>query len=116
MDILSLIVALNLTVPHRGILSQKQTLKHNAIDIVCMEGDKIVAAHDGKLKHYHDIHLGNVVIVENDKLRSVYAHLSKVNKVSQIKQGEIVGYCGNTGQWTTGAHLHFEIRETHVLD
>ena len=116
MNIMSLLTTFSLTIPHPGVISQRQTNTHNAIDIVCMVGDKIIAAHNGKVEYHRDIHLGKVVTVENEEFRSVYAHLSEVSKVSQVKQGEIIGYCGNTGQWTTGAHLHFEIYETHVLD
>lgn len=48
------------------------------------------------------------------KLSILYYHLESVyekRKVGQkVKRGYIIGRCGNTGKWTTGAHLHFAIR------
>lgn len=48
------------------------------------------------------------------KLSILYYHLESVyekRKVGQrIKRGYIIGRCGNTGKWTTGAHLHFAVK------
>lgn len=55
---------------------------------------------------------GNYVYIEHDSkgTRSRYAHLLKavVTKNSTVKQGQVIGYCDNTGS-STGNHLHFEI-------
>ena len=53
-----------------------------------------------------------LVIRHNDgKYCTLYAHLSSVSvSVGQsVSQGEVIGYAGSTG-YSTGAHLHFEVR------
>jgi len=42
-----------------------------------------------------------------------YAHLQKKSRLPVgrlVKSGDLLGYCNNTGV-STGAHLHFEVRE-----
>lgn len=55
---------------------------------------------------------GKVVIVSHGKdLATLYAHMSKIGvSVGQnLQKGEVVGYEGSTG-FSTGPHLHFEVR------
>ncbi|WP_353651674.1 M23 family metallopeptidase [Pseudoalteromonas sp. NBT06-2] len=46
--------------------------------------------------------------------QSLYAHLngfaSGIKKGIKVKQGQVIGYLGNTGL-SQGRHLHFEIHE-----
>lgn len=58
---------------------------------------------------------GNVVRIRHakyngKKLQSLYAHLKwiKVKYGQEIKEGELIGYSGNTGN-SKGPHLHFEV-------
>ena len=54
---------------------------------------------------------GNIVeILHNDGYVSKYAHQQKLNVVKgqQIKQGDIIGFVGTTGD-STGNHLHLEL-------
>lgn len=56
---------------------------------------------------------GNVVLIKDKNGRGqVYAHLDSVavKKGQTIKEGQVIGYQGNTGQ-STGSHLHFEVRK-----
>ena len=55
---------------------------------------------------------GNYVTISHDGTYStVYAHLSHayVSVGQYVEQGEVIGAIGTTG-WSTGAHLHFEVR------
>ena len=56
---------------------------------------------------------GNAVTIKHaGGWESLYAHLSRyIVKVGQVvKQGQIIGYMGNTGG-STGQHLHFELHK-----
>ena len=55
---------------------------------------------------------GNLVIVEHDDdWLSYYAHLEEiaVEFGQEVRQGELLGGAGTTG-YSTGPHLHFELR------
>lgn len=56
---------------------------------------------------------GGIQVVQNcgdGKPQFHVAHMSAtvVNKGQWVKQGDLLGYSGNTGRWTTGPHAHFE--------
>lgn len=55
---------------------------------------------------------GNYVIISHDGTYStLYGHLASaaVSVGQYVNQGDVIGYIGSTG-WSTGAHLHFEVR------
>jgi murein DD-endopeptidase MepM/ murein hydrolase activator NlpD len=95
---------------------------HKGIDFGCINHvTPIHAASDGKVVHsgFHKnkngaAGYGNLVILKHgDNLYSGYAHLSETNvrNGESIKSGQKIGVCGSTGN-STGAHLHFEIKES----
>ena len=56
---------------------------------------------------------GNYVIINHGGgYTSLYAHLKSrnVSKGKQVKQGDVIGYSGNTG-YSTAPHLHFELNK-----
>lgn len=57
---------------------------------------------------------GKVVVVKHrGSVSTLYAHLDAfapgLQAGMRVRQGELIGYVGMTG-WTTGPHLHYEIR------
>lgn len=65
---------------------------------------------------YSDIGYGNMVtVLHPNKVRTIYAHLDKVNVVEKQKvyQGDVLGKIGNSG-YSTGTHLHYEISIDNV--
>ncbi len=86
---------------------------HIGLDIAAEMWDPITAAADGVVLFAEwGGGYGNLVIVEHPGgWRTYYAHLSEiVVTVGQtVRQGELLGGAGTTG-YSTGTHLHFEIR------
>lgn len=90
--------------------------RHEGVDLECTQPELIYSAKEGRVvfAEYPSNGLntyGNVVVIEHEnKLFSLYAHLSKIDvKVGQeVSQLQPVGQCGTTGR-STGDHLHFEI-------
>src|SRR5690554_2268788 len=95
--------------------------KHEGIDIFAYRGTAILNAKEGFLIYRgRNILGGNVIkIFGTDKRIYYYAHMDSFAELEtgcRIKQGEIIGYVGNTGNAiSTPPHLHFEIMEISWL-
>lgn len=86
---------------------------HIGLDYTCRLGDPIYAADNGVVVFAGwSGGYGNLVIVDHGNgYQTRYAHFSAfaVGCGQPVYQGSVVGYCGSTG-WSTGPHLHYEIR------
>ena len=91
----------------------KQRRLHAGIDIPAGTGQSIYAAGDGTVVLAGSYGgYGNAVVIDHgDGMQTVYAHQSKlaVSDGAQVLAGDTIGYVGSTG-FSTGPHLHFEIR------
>lgn len=87
--------------------------KHYAVDIVVAKGSPIKATADGTVIFAEwTAETGYVVIIKHSEgLLSVYKHNSSITKSQGdlVKAGEVIATAGNTGEYTTGPHLHFEL-------
>ncbi len=84
---------------------------HYGMDFGCSSGTPCYAANDGKVVgSFYDSAGGNMIIIQGQNELSRYAHLKSRGVVvgQTVERGELIGYTGNTGSATTGAHLHFE--------
>lgn len=95
---------------------------HSGIDIAADYGTPICAAADGTayvLKDGWCGGYGNTVIIAHDGgYFTIYAHISAalVQDGEQVTQMQPIAEVGTSG-WTTGAHLHFEVRAgTEAVD
>ena len=88
---------------------------HTGIDIAGPYGTQIVAADTGIAYLYpNSIGYGNLLVIyHGNGYETYYGHLSGyVSGLSSgkvVARGDAVAYEGSTG-WSTGPHLHFEIR------
>jgi murein DD-endopeptidase MepM/ murein hydrolase activator NlpD len=98
---------------------------HNGLDIAAPAGRQIYAAYDGVVEATGTGQgaYGNWVTIRHTvsggrQLITLYAHMSsfKMKKGQAVKQGDLVGFEGNTGNTTRllygphrGYHLHFTV-------
>jgi len=86
---------------------------HYGVDIVSKENEAIKATLDGTvIISTWTLATGNVIILQhNNNLVSVYEHNSVLLKKvgDYVKAGDVIAIVGNTGELTTGPHLHFEL-------
>ena len=91
---------------------------HRGIDYAVPQGTPIHAIADGKVivAEYHYSWGNHVHIVHKDGTSSNYAHMSqiKAHVGQQVKQGDVIGLVGSTGN-STGPHLHLEISRSASL-
>jgi len=101
--------------PVQGIVSQSFNLqkKHSGVDIVTVEGEPIKACLEGTIILTGWIQSeGNIIIIQHKgDLISIYKHCSAIlkSKGELVQTGDPVGIVGNTGENSTGPHLHFEL-------
>ena len=86
---------------------------HFGVDIVLKERTPIKSVSDGiVIFSAWTLNYGyTVVVYHKNKLTSIYKHNEsiKVEKGDFVMSGEVIALSGNTGDLTTGPHLHFEI-------
>ena len=101
--------------PTRGMISSEfdANKKHFGIDIAASPNESVLATLDGTVVlATYTADTGYVIQVQHGQnLVSIYKHCgSLLKKVGDmVKAGEAIALVGNTGEKTTGPHLHFEI-------
>jgi murein DD-endopeptidase MepM/ murein hydrolase activator NlpD len=101
--------------PTRGMISSgfDANQKHYGIDIAASPNESVLSTLDGTvILATYTADTGYVIQVQhNQNLVSVYKHCgSLLKKVGDtVKAGEAIALVGNTGEKTTGPHLHFEV-------
>lgn len=101
--------------PVSGTISMNYDLdkKHYAVDIVAPTDTPVKAVANGTVIFSEwTADTGYVIILEHqDGLLSVYKHNGSLAKFqgTVVRGGEVIASVGNTGEFTTGPHLHFEL-------
>lgn len=102
-------------VPLKGIVTNKFNIDENhfGVDIVTAPNKVVAAVLDGTVTMANwTLETGYVIQIQHaNNLISVYKHNSVLlKKVGNfIKAGEAIAIVGNSGELTTGPHLHFEL-------
>ncbi|HEY0029719.1 MAG TPA: M23 family metallopeptidase [Bacteroidia bacterium] len=101
--------------PLKGIVTEqfKSKEQHYGVDIVGPENEPIKVALDGTvLLATWSSETGYTIAVQHsNNLVTVYKHNSVLLKKTgdYVKAGEAIAIIGNSGEQTTGPHLHFEL-------
>lgn len=101
--------------PLKGAVSSSfnAQLSHFGVDVVAPPNEVVVATADGTvILSSWTLETGYVIQIQHaNNLLSVYKHNSKLLKKAgvRVKAGEAIAIIGNSGELTTGPHLHFEL-------
>ena len=93
-----------------------RTHPHTGIDFVMPQNTPLRSIKDGiveRVVNFGSSNIGKGVFIKwQDGKTAIYGHLSQiaVKQGDIVKAGDLIGYSGNTGH-STGAHLHFAIKE-----
>ena len=101
--------------PASGLISEpfNSEIKHFAVDIALVKDTPIksVAVGTVVLAEWTSDTGYVIVIKHNHGLLSVYKHNSTIEKSQGdiVQAGEVIAFAGNSGELSTGYHLHFEL-------
>ncbi len=99
--------------PVSGVLTQRYHAYHVGIDIGVPLGTPTQATHSGVVifAGWSSYGYGYLVIVQNGRFITYYAHLTNFNVQigDEVGAGSVIGWSGSTGN-STGPHVHYETR------
>ena len=88
---------------------------HRGVDFAAKRGTPIMAAGDGRISFAgRNGSFGRFIEIKHlNNFKTRYAHMYKfakgIKKGRVVKQGDVIGYVGNSGR-STGPHLHYEVK------
>ena len=101
--------------PVKGIISSPFNIqeKHYGIDIAAKPKESVLATMKGTVIYAgFDANFGYTIHIQHSNgFISVYKHNALLLKKAgdEVKSGEVIALVGNTGNLSTGDHLHFEL-------
>ncbi len=106
---------LKFATPVKGKISAKfqPTIQHYGVDILAAKDSPIKSIMDGVvISADQSLAMGNCVFIQHTKnVVSAYKHNSAllVKTGDIVKTGQAIAIIGNSGEMSTGPHLHFEM-------
>lgn len=97
--------------PVPGYPTQFNGGKHFGKDYATPVGTVLTAPNAGKVSELSDHGGGIVAKLLSGKFTQFFLHLQSVLKTGQVKKGEPFAKTGNSGAWTTAAHLHYQVEK-----
>ncbi len=86
---------------------------HSGVDIGARTGKKVLAPAKGRVvKATYDGRMGNFIRLNHGYgIETTYGHLATmlVRPGQKVKRGDVIGSVGNTGRFSTGPHLHYQV-------
>jgi murein DD-endopeptidase MepM/ murein hydrolase activator NlpD len=101
--------------PVNGIISShyEADIRHYGVDLVAAPKESVLATLDGTVVFTgFDPQYGNIIQIQHKNgFLSIYKHNELLLKRmgDQVMAGEAIALIGNTGNLSTGPHLHFEL-------
>ena len=101
--------------PLRGLITNKfnQKTDHLAVDIVGQQNARISSVLDGTVFFAGwTMDTGYSIYIQHENnIISAYKHNAELLKEmgDKVKAGDVIAIMGNSGELTTGPHLHFEL-------
>lgn len=99
-------------VPGYKYVSRWMGASHKGADVCAARGADVCAMDNGLVvtAQFHNSYGNYVVLQHAGGLQTLYAHLEdlSVEEGSQVRQGEVIGHVGSTGN-TTGVQCHVEV-------
>jgi murein DD-endopeptidase MepM/ murein hydrolase activator NlpD len=94
-------------------------LDYYALDFDFATNSPVTAIAAGRAYRGSQTEGGNFIYIDHGNgFVSTYFHLSSWVATSgqYVNQGQLIAYSGNTGTWTTGAHLHFAVHQNATTE
>lgn len=85
--------------------------RHYGVDFAYPYGANVYATNSGTVSPIHDYGGGLIARLITGQFTLFFMHLSKILKTGRVNSGDLIAKSGNSGHFTTGPHLHFQVNK-----